>query len=118
MPVVAGVLGLDVGGTSFATEESAKYSTATREYSEVNVGSGYGGVEGKGVSPFIEVTVRLAEGQSLDDLRVKGETIILRCEDRTVTLSNGRYVGKSENDAAKNSVSCRFVGPKCTEVMG
>lgn len=117
MSIVAGVLGIDLGGTSFATEETAKYSTATREYTDVAVGNGYGGVEGKGVAPFIEVTIRLGEGQSVEDVKVKGVTVILRCDDRTVTLSNGRHVGKAEVDAAKNSVSCRFVGPKCTEVF-
>lgn len=115
--IVAGVKGLDIGGTSYATEDSAKYSTSDREYSEVTGGSGFLGVEGKGAAPYIEVTVRLAEGQSLDDLRIKGETVILRCEDRTVTLSKGYYVGKAENQADKNSVSCRFAGTKCTEVF-
>lgn len=117
MTIVAGVLGVDIGGTSFAAEESAKYSTQNREYTGITIGSGFGGVEGKGSNPYIEVTVRLGEGQSLDDLIVKGETIILRCEDRTVTLTKGWYVGKRENDAAKNSVSARFEGPACTEVF-
>lgn len=117
MPTVAGVLGVEIGSISFACDETAKYSDQTREYTEINVGTGFGGVECKGVSPFIEVTVRLDEGQPVSDLRIRNETVILRCMDRTVTLTMGYLVGKTENDVAKNSVSCRFAGLRVTEVF-
>lgn len=117
MPVVAGVLGLDINGQSYICEETAKYSTQNREYTGIAVGGGFGGTEGKGVIPFIEVTVRLDEGQSGDDVAVRGATVMLRCEDRIVTLTKATRVGKAEVDAAKNSVSCRFEGISCKEVF-
>ncbi|EPY01381.1 phage tail tube protein [Magnetospirillum fulvum] len=117
MTTVAGVLGVDLGGTSFACEESATYNTQTRAYKGIKGGKGFLGVEGEGVIPFIEVTIRLDEGQASDAVQIKGETVILRCEDRTVTLTKGWLDGAREVDGAKNSIKCKFVGPACTEVF-
>jgi len=117
MTVVAGVLGVNVDGVSFATSDSAKYNAATREAAEVACGSGFAGIETKGVCPYIEVTVFLSTGQVSTDVVVRGGTVILICEDRTVTLSNAHHVGKTEPDAGKNSLSAKWVGSSCTEIL-
>ena len=61
--------------------------------------------------------VFLAEGQSANDLLVRDETVILLCEDRTVTLSAADFVGDADPDATKNSLTARFEGSKCVEVF-
>ncbi|MBE0530238.1 MAG: phage tail tube protein [Rhodospirillales bacterium] len=114
----AGVLGLKVGGVEYATGDTAKYSTQTREVESVAGGKGRIGRSTKGAIPFIEVEVYLAQGQSADDLvSVREETVILSLEDRTVTLSEADFVGKGEPDGAKNSLTARFEGTKGVEVF-
>lgn len=115
--IISGILGIDVGGLAFAAEETGEYSTQTREYDEIAIGSGFGGLAGKGAVPYIQVTVRLDQSQTAEALNVRGKTIILGCEDRTVTLSNGNFVGKLKVDAGKNAIQCKFVGSSCTEVL-
>ncbi|MBF0325990.1 MAG: phage tail tube protein [Alphaproteobacteria bacterium] len=116
--VNSGVLGLDAGGQSFATGESAKYSTQTREVESVVGGSGRLGRSTKGKAAFIETEVFLMEGQSAADIAgLRAVTVILRCEDRTVTLSNADFIGSAEVDAAKNSLTARFEGSKCVEIF-
>ena len=115
--ILSGILGADIGGVAFAVEESGEYSPQTREYDEIAISSGFGGLTGKGVVPYLQFTVRLDQTQTSDQLNVRRKTIILRCEDRTVTLSNGNYVGKLSVDGGKNSVKCKFVGDAVTEVL-
>lgn len=116
--VNAGILGLKAGVAEYATGDSAKYSTQTREVESIVGGRGRLGRATKGKSAFVEVEVYLAEGQSADDvIGIRDETVILLCEDRTITLSAADFVGDGAVDAAKNSLTARFEGSKCVEVF-
>lgn len=108
MAVNSGVLGLVVGGVEFGTAETAKYSIDNTEVESVVGGSGRLGRSTKGKACFIEVEVFFDETQESGDVKVTGETVVLRCRDRLITLESADHVGSTEVDAAKNSATVRF----------
>lgn len=115
--VNAGVLGIRVGDEEYATAAGATYSTQVKKAESIPLTNGRGR-KSSPVVPYIEVEVYLAEGQALADLEtIRDETVILRLEDRTVTLSEADYVGDASSDGAENKVKAKFEGSKCVEVM-
>lgn len=117
MTILSGVIDVTINGIVYAAEESCEYSTQKREYDAIIVSTGYGGQQGKGTAPYISVTIRLDETQTSDSVNIKNGEVIVRLEDRTLSMAKASYSGKLAADGAKNSVKCKFEGPSLVEVL-